>query len=79
MSSVRALVTGNGFDVYHKLQTKYIDFVKFTKAQSELQSNNKIETICKTNPFIKHFIDVVDWDSEDNKWIDCEEEINVIV
>ena len=79
MSGVNVLIIGNGFDVYHKLETRYIDFVRFVKSQSELDSGGEIESICKTNPFIKHFIDVIDWETEEDKWIDCEEEIKVII
>lgn len=59
------LVIGNGFDLYHKLKTKYIQYVNFTKSGN---FNN--------NPFIKSFQEVADANDE---WIDCEDVIKRIV
>lgn len=60
------LVIGNGFDLYHGLATRYIDFVDVTRNNSDL----------KKNPFIKTFQLMVD---ANDGWIDCEETIYRIV
>jgi hypothetical protein len=60
------LVIGNGFDLYHELKTKYIDFVKFTKKDLELSRT----------PFIKCFQMMAD---ANDGWIDCEDTIHGII
>lgn len=55
---------GNGFDIYHGLPTKYIDFVKDPMVKSQ------------NNMFIKYFQKVV---NENQTWIDCEQEIKRVV
>lgn len=60
------LVIGNGFDLYHGLATRYIDFVDVTRNNSDL----------KKNPFIKTFQLMAD---ANDGWIDCEETIYRIV
>lgn len=62
----RVLVIGNGFDLYHGLKTRYIDFVESTKGKSGL----------KNNPFIKCFRLMAD---ANDGWIDCEDTIRRIV
>lgn len=63
------LVIGNGFDLYHGLKTKYIDFVNYTK-------KNKESDVCKDNIFIKCFEKIA---KDHHNWIDCEREIESIV
>lgn len=60
------LVIGNGFDLYHGLATRYIDFVDATSSKSDLMEN----------PFIKTFQMMAD---ANDGWIDCEETIYHIV
>lgn len=62
--SQNILVIGNGFDIYHGLPTKYIDFV------------NNPEIKNKDNIFIKYFQKVV---NENQTWIDCEQEIKRVI
>lgn len=62
--SKNILVIGNGFDIYHRLPTKYIDFVN----NSEVQNQD--------NMFIRYFQKVV---KENQTWIDCEQEIKRVV
>lgn len=69
------LVTGNGFDLYHDLNTRYYDFVKFVeKCQNEMPE--EIQKICRGNTFLKYFVALC---KADNNWIDCEAEIRNVV
>ena len=72
------LVIGNGFDLYHELPTRYIDFVNYTKKVSDGKKHcdSKIEEICTNNVFIKYFQAVA---RDNHGWIDCELEIQNIV
>lgn len=60
------LVIGNGFDLYHELKTKYIDFVKFTEKDSKLSKT----------PFIKCFQLMA---AANAGWIDCEDTVYCII
>lgn len=60
------LVIGNGFDLYHELKTKYIDFVRSTEKNHELSRE----------PFIKCFQVLAD---ANDGWIDCEDTIYRII
>lgn len=70
------LVIGNGFDLYHGLKTKYIDFVNFTKESNKANIPRKISDICKDNIFIRCFKEIA---KDNDNWIDCEKEIESIV
>ena len=62
------LVAGNGFDLAHGYNTRYTDFVDYTRTLSEEEQKNS---------FIKHFQAKMDLQSDgiNKKWIDCEDEI----
>ena len=76
MSNANILVIGNGFDLYHGLKTNYIDFVRFSKELSKTDKGTKGRKWVISNSFIRCFINVV---SENQNWIDCEKEIEIIV
>lgn len=76
MSNPNILVIGNGFDLYHNLKTNYIDFVKFAKELTKTTKGAKGRDWAISNSFVNCFIKVV---SENQKWIDCEREIEKIV
>ena len=77
MSNRNVLVIGNGFDLYHGLKTNYIDFVRFAKELIDLGGKGtKGRKWAISNSFIKCFIKVA---TENQSWIDCEKEIEVIV
>lgn len=76
MSNTNILVIGNGFDLYHELKTNYIDFVRFSKELLETEKGTKGRNWVISNSFVKCFIEVA---SENQNWIDCEREIEVIV
>ncbi|MBD5088693.1 MAG: hypothetical protein HDT30_07770 [Clostridiales bacterium] len=76
MSNASILVTGNGFDLYHGLKTSYIDFVRFSEELLKTEKGTKGRNWAISNSFIKCFIEVA---SENQNWIDCEKEIEVIV
>lgn len=76
MKNPNVLVIGNGFDLYHGLKTKYLDFVKFSEELSNSVKGTKGRDWAISNSFVKCFIEVV---SENQSWIDCEREIEVIV
>lgn len=65
---INILVIGNGFDLYHNLQTGYTDFVEYTV-------KNEIGV---QNGFIRFFQKQLNG-SDEIKWIDCESEIARIV
>lgn len=69
------LVLGNGFDLYHGLQTRYYDFIKFAK-ECPNGISEEIKKICGENTFLKYFIDMCEADCN---WIDCEDEIRNVV
>lgn len=73
------LVLGNGFDLYHGLNTRYSDFMK--KANSFIQRNSsdlekKIIESAKSNAIFQY---LKNCDSLGDGWIDFEKEIQVIV
>ena len=76
MSDANILVIGNGFDLYHGLKTNYIDFVRFSKELLKKEKGTEGRNWVTSNSFVKCFIEVV---SENQKWIDCEREIEKIV
>ena len=67
------LVTGNGFDIYHGLNTKYSEFIDYTRNYESLNPDMKV--ICESNPFLLYFREVCD---SNCKWIDCESEIECV-
>lgn len=71
------LVIGNGFDIYHGLDTKYYDFVKYTMQvnSKEKKVDRRINNLCKNNMFIRYFQDAA---NANGAWIDCEEDIEMI-
>lgn len=76
MNNPKILVIGNGFDLYHDLKTNYINFVEFAKELSKSTKGTKGRDWALSNSFVKCFIKVA---SENQSWIDCEKEIEVIV
>ena len=76
MSKPNILIMGNGFDLYHDLKTNYIDFVEFAKELLESAKETKGRDWAISNSFLKCFIKVA---SENQSWIDCEKEIEIIV
>ena len=72
-SSLNVLVIGNGFDLHHKLNTRYSDFVNFCKS-AELTGD--LKKICENNSFMNYFARVVE---ANDGWIDCEERIDYIL
>lgn len=62
------LIIGNGFDIYHGLRTKYIDFVKYTSQENTDEINS--------NMFVRYFKIVA---KENQTWIDCEQEIRRVI
>ena len=73
------LILGNGFDLAHKLDTKYNDFLKY--CQEKYNSINSVGTnhnnnFLYNNIWVKHFLNKT---LAGDKWIDLENEIyNVI-
>lgn len=73
------LILGNGFDLAHKLDTKYNDFLKY--CQEKYSSINSVGTdhsnnFLYNNVWAKHFLNKT---LAGDKWIDLENEIyNVI-
>ncbi len=76
MSDTNILVIGNGFDLYHELKTSYIDFVRFCEELLKTKKGIKGRNWAISNSFVNCFIKVV---SENQKWIDCEREIEKII
>lgn len=76
MGNINILVIGNGFDLYHGLKTRYIDFVRFCEDLLKTKKGTKGRNWAISNSFINCFIKVV---SENQKWIDCEREIEKII
>lgn len=76
MNNPNILVIGNGFDLYHDLKTNYIDIVKFAKDLTESTHGTKGRDFAIGNSFINCFIKVA---SENQSWIDCEREIEIII
>lgn len=76
------LVIGNGFDLYHGLPTRYIDFVNYAKYEFDNKKETytleefKNESKHMQNMFIKYFIKVAE---ANHTWIDCEQEIKRVV
>ena len=70
------LVIGNGFDLYHGLKTKYIDFVNYSRNTTKDIGTKKIRKILNGNLFINWFKNVAE---ENQGWIDCEKEIENII
>lgn len=70
------LVIGNGFDLYHGLKTNYIDFVKFSEELMKSAKGTKGKKWVINNSFVRCFTKVA---SENQTWIDCEKEIEIIV
>ena len=70
------LVIGNGFDLAHGLKTNYIDFVRFSEELLKSAKGTKGRDWAISNSFVKCFIRVA---SENQSWIDCEKEIEIIV
>ena len=70
------LVIGNGFDLYHGLDTNYIDFVRFAEDLIEIKTKETGRKWAINNSFIQCFVKVA---TENQTWIDCEKEIEIIV
>lgn len=71
------LVIGNGFDIYHGLETKYYDFVQYTIQvnSKEKKVDARIYDLCENNMFIRYFQNAA---KENQGWIDCEKEMEMI-
>lgn len=71
------LVIGNGFDIYHGLDTKYYDFVQYTMQvnSGEKKVERRIYDLCENNMLIRYFQDAA---NANGGWIDCEEDIEMI-
>ena len=76
MGNPNILVIGNGFDLHHGLKTNYIDFVRFCEELSKSVKGTKGRDWVISNSIIKCFIRVA---TENQSWIDCEKEIEIIV
>jgi len=76
MSNHNILVIGNGFDLYHNLKTKYIDFVNYTINIKAPKGTKKIRGMCQNNTFIRCFQKL---SGVNKNWIDCEKEIENII
>lgn len=76
MGNTNILVIGNGFDLYHELKTSYINFVRFCEELLKTEKGTKGRNWVISNSFVNCFIKVA---SENQKWIDCEREIEKIV
>lgn len=76
MSNPKILVIGNGFDLYHGLKTNYIDFVKFSMELIKIEEKVYERKWAINNSFICCFSKVA---TENQNWIDCEKEIEIIV
>lgn len=76
MSSPNILVIGNGFDLYHGMKTNYIDFVRFSKELIKIKERVDGRKWAINNSFIRCFIRIA---LENQSWIDCEKEIEIIV
>ena len=76
MENTNILVIGNGFDLYHELKTSYTDFVRFCEEILKTEKGTKGRKWAISNSFVNCFIKVA---SENQKWIDCEREIEKIV
>lgn len=77
--NIHILVLGNGFDIAHKLETRYKEFLDFCRTVDSEKSPYANEYIkCRDNNlWMKHFINRQN--SLKENWIDLEEEIfNVI-
>lgn len=75
------LVIGNGFDIANGYQTRYGDFLSFTKSiyEKETPSNGneaRYKEIIENNSFIKHFID---YKNKLDNWVDVEKEMYRII
>lgn len=70
------LVVGNGFDLFHGLNTRYMDFVNYTKEIEKPEATKRIRGLCYNNVFIRCFNKLA---NENQQWIDCEKEIDDIV
>lgn len=72
------LILGNGFDLAHKLDTKYNDFLKYCqeKYSSKSIGADHSNNFLYNNVWVKHFLNKT---LAGDKWIDLENEIyNVI-
>lgn len=84
------LVIGNGFDIAHKLKTKYTDFLKFCSIAASLKNSydnnipllilDSVVEIKNENIWIKYFKKILDKNlQKGDNWIDFEEEISSII
>lgn len=77
------LVIGNGFDLAHKLKTKYDDFIQYIRAAEEDDSfipkqedREFIRKCIETNGFLNYFLD---YTNEVPGWVDLEKLIKDVV
>ena len=65
----RLFIIGNGFDLYHKLPTRYIDFMHFMKAHHPKVADDFVAGI---RGYSLLYFDKVDKMAEDILWNDME-------
>ena len=70
------LIVGNGFDLYHGFKTSYVDFMEFARNIKKSPNGTSGRRLAQNNSFIRCFIEVI---KENQSWIDCENEIEVLV
>lgn len=67
------LVIGNGYDLAHKLNTRYSDFIECVNKKG--LNNDEFTRVISSNGFISCFLEYAKIFS----WIDCEREIKSII
>ena len=83
------LVIGNGFDLYHGMNTRYYDFLAFLselcdgKYAADEEICNDVQNVFpgfNNSPLVLHFLNLYkDGISKDAKWIDMEAELKIYV
>lgn len=80
------LIIGNGFDLTHRLKTRYVDFLKYCR---DYDTNNPVSALPKLNEefriflannvWLKYLFDLVPDLESDKTWIDFEKEIAEVI
>ena len=85
---INTLVIGNGFDLYHRMKTKYTDFLQFLKelsngnyiSDSEVNaaiSDKKIDY--NNSSLVSYYLKLFDINSSKGNWIDMERELKELI